>query len=402
MYRVIIKNGDVETTINEVSESEMAPRIINAPLRQSINAIDSFQFEMFPNNPGFFSIRELTTQVKVVNVKNNQCEFEGRVLICNDIMNEDGGISKSVTCEGELAYLQDSNQVWGEYHDITVRQLLTKIIENHNNLVSEDKRFVVGNVTVTDSNDSLYRFLGYDKTWDTIQDKLVDRLGGEIQLRKVNGIRYIDYLTEIGESSNVDIRLSKNMKSIEREIDATKIITRLIPLGAEVKTSDDDVGNTDDTENTDETSEVSKPRITIGVVNDGCIYLDDADAIKQFGIITGTQFWNDVYISANLKQKGLAYLKAINKVSNAFKIGVIDLWQLGLDIDTFKVGNYYNVVNPMMNINETLRIIEKEIRIEAPEQSTLTFGEKFDSIRDYQKKANKVVKTAGQLEIFNK
>lgn len=400
MYRVSIVNGDVETTINEVSESAMAPRVVTGSVKQAINSIDSFKFEILPNNPGFYMLQELKTWVKVLNVKNNQCEFEGRVLICNDVMNEDGSISKSVTCEGELAYLQDSNQIWGEYHDATVRHLLEVMIENHNKLVSEDKRFVVGNVTVTDSNNSLYRFLGYDKTWDTIQDKLIDRLGGEIQLRKVNGVRYIDYLTEIGGMSNVDIVLSKNMKSIEREIDSTEIITRLIPLGAEVTMSLEDTE--ENAEKTDETQEISKPRMDISIVNNGCIYLDDTEAIQKFGIITGTVIWNDVYLSENLKKKGQAYLEMMNKVSKRFKVGVVDLWQLGLDMDTFKVGNYHNVVNPLMGINESLRIIEKEIRIEAPEESSLTFGEKFDSIRDYQKKANKVVKTAGQLEIFNK
>lgn len=390
MYQVSIFNSNVETIINEVSEMENAPRVKMGTVRQAINAIDSFTFEIMPDNPGFFAIHALKTTVKVLNVKNNKCEFEGRVLICNDIMADDGSFVKHVVCEGELGYLQDSNQVFAGYFLIRLSTYFETMIENHNNVVSEDKRFTIGNISLSD-NPFISGYIGYDKTWDTIQDRIISVYGGEIRMRKVNGVRYIDYVTTIGETSNVDIRLSKNMKSLEREIDTTKIITRLIPLGAEIISDFDEY-----VENS------TRERVNISAANNGCIYLDHAQAIKEFGVITDTVVWDDVTDANELKTKGQNYLNTLNKIPYSFKIGVVDLWQLGLDIDTFKVGNYHNVTNPLMGIDETLRITEKEIRIEAPEESSLSFGEKFDSIATYHNKTNKILRNNGSMMTFMK
>ncbi len=59
-------------------------------------------------------------------------------------------------CEGELAFFNDSTQPQAEYHDITVRGFLQTLVNIHNAKVSENRRFTLGAVTVTDSNNSLY------------------------------------------------------------------------------------------------------------------------------------------------------------------------------------------------------------------------------------------------------
>ena len=66
----------------------------------------------------------------------------------------------------------------------------------------------------------------------------------------------MDYLDFIGEESTTDIEIAKNMKSIDREIDYSEIFTRIIPLGAKLKTIDE-AGNEIETEE----------RLTISSVN---------------------------------------------------------------------------------------------------------------------------------------
>lgn len=279
-------------------------------------------------------------------------------------MNNNGILSISVTCESELGYLMDSTTLYGEYHNISVRDFLQVIIDNHNSQVSEEKRFILGNVTVTDNNDSLYRFLGYTKTLDAIKDKLIRRLGGEIQIRYENGIKYLDYLESIGETKETEIRLSKNLKTIEQQKDPTGVISRLIPLGSKLENSDE--------------------RLTIEGVNNGIKYIDDKEAIERFGIITDSFTWDDVAIASNLLQKGKSYLKENNKVKKKYKITALDLSLINLDFDSFEVYNTYPVINPLMAINENLRIIEKNIDGNNPQNSSLTVGEKFDDIKQYQ------------------
>ncbi len=158
------------------------------------------------------------------------------------------------------------------------------------------------------------------------------------------------------------------MVTIEQEQDPTDIISRLIPLGNKIG---------DDTEE----------RLTISEVNNGINYIDDEEAIEKFGIIVGSQTWDDVSLASNLLSKGKEFQKENNRIKKAHKLSALDLSLIGLDIDSFELGNYHPVINPLMNIDETLRIIEKSIIIESPESSTLTIGDKFLDIKDYQLEA---------------
>lgn len=364
MYEIKLANNNEEVVINAVSTDAEAPRLINAKIKHAINSIDSLSFTITPNNPGYASINALTTLVEVLNTRNNKVEFKGRILLPLDKMDSSGLLSKSVTCESELGYLMDTTTVYGEYHNISVRDFLQVIISNHNSQVSAEKRFILGTVNVIDNNDSLYRFLGYTKTLDAIKDKLINRLGGELQVRYENGNRYLDYLTSIGETKETDIRLSKNLETIEQEKNPLSVISRLIPLGAKMEDSED--------------------RLTISSVNGGSIFIDDSAAINEFGVIVRTVQFDDVNVPSILLSKGQSYLSENNKIKKRYKISALDLSIIGLDFDSFEVGNTYPVINPIMNIDENLRIIEKDVDCNNPQNSNLTFGEKFEDIKQYQ------------------
>ena len=363
MYEVKIINDSNETIINAISTSSEAPRI-TGQCKFGINTIDSFTFNILPNNEGYNLIKDLKTLVEVNNIKTNKNEFRGRVLIQTPKMNSSGLLTKSITCESELGYLMDSVQEHGEYHDITVRGFLELIIDNHNKQVSEDKHFTVGVVEVIDNNDSLYRYLGYDKTLDTIKDKLIDRLGGELRVRHENGIRYLDYLQSIGEKKDTEIVLARNLITIEQERDPSEIITRLVILGPKLEDSEE--------------------RLTVASINNGLNYIDDEEAISEFGIIADTVTFDDVNIVENLLSKGKDYLKENNKIKKKHKINALDLSLIGLDVASFEVGNTYRVINPLMNIDEDLRVIEKTLDINSHQSSSLSIGDKFEDIKDYQ------------------
>lgn len=386
MYEVKLINDDKETIINAVSTHIDAPRITGT-IKLGINTIDSFTFNIYKNNQGYDLIKSLKTKIEVINTKTNKIEFKGRVLLPKQKMSNLGLFTKTVVCESELGYLMDSTQRYGEYHNVTVREFLEIIIEQHNKQVSEDKQFKVGQVTVTDNNDSLYRFIGYEKTFNTIQDKLIDRLGGELRIRYINGVRYLDYLEEIGSVSSTEIRLAKNLVTLEEEKDPTSIITRLVPLGSK-KTVIDDNG---------EETEIEE-RITVAEINNGLDYIDDIEAMEEFGIIEDTVTFDDVNIVENLLRKGKEYLRSNNKIRKSYSITALDLSLIGLDINSIDLYNYYKVSNSLMNIDEELRVIEKTIKIESPEDSTVQVGEKFDDIKKYQLSVSKTAKEVKEVQ----
>jgi len=363
MYQVTLINNGVETVINAVSTANGSPRI-EGSIKQGINTIDNFTFSILPNNEGYSKLNPFKTLIEILDTKTNLKEFIGRILLPVGNMDSTGALSQTVVCESELAFLKDTNTRYGEYHNITVRNFLAVIINNHNSLVDADKQFTLGIVNVVDSNDSLYRFLDYNKTLDVIKDKLISRLGGELRVRHEDGVRYLDYLTEIGEAKATDIRLSKNLLTIEQEKDPTNVISRLIPLGAK---------KTD-----------SEERLTIVSINGGLDYIDDSEAIAEFGIISDSYKWDDVTTASALMGNGNAYLNEVNRIKKKYKIGALDLFTIDLDVDSFQVGNSYPIINPIMGIDEYLKVVERTIDINSPQNSNLSVGDKFEDIKAYQ------------------
>ncbi len=374
MYIVSIINGEDSLVIHHPHLNEL--KVQDGTIKKGINTVESFSFSILPQNPGYNEIFLRKTHVNVYNTKTNKYEFKGRALIPTNKMTVDGIFRKSFLCESKLGYLYDSRQRHGEYHNMTVEEFLRVILDNHNKQVEPYKRIKLGIVTVTNSTDNVYRYLGYESTLDTIFDKLIDRLGGEIQLREEeNGELYLDYLTEIGSVKNTEIRLGKNLKSIEVEADPSQIISRIVPLGATIESEDETA------------TDASQARITIASVNNGLDYIDDQEAIALVGIQEETVTWDDITNPSILKARGQQYLKANNRVKKQHIISALDLSLIGLDIDQFDIYNYYPVKTPILQ--DTLRIVGKTVFINEPEANDLTFGDKLKKASEYQNEANK-------------
>ena len=377
MYEVKIINNKEETIINSVGASQYVPRITGS-CKFGINTIDSFTFTIFPNNDGYNLIYPLKTLVEVKNLNTNNVEFEGRVLLQTPKMDNNGIIYKTVVCESYLGYLNDSVQSYETISGVSAEELFKKIINNHNSQVENSKKFIIGEIKIgTSSSDNEDRYLNYEKTFDSINKNLIERFGGELRVRKAGDNIYIDYIKEIGEKKNTVIALANNLIAIEQEKDPSEIITRLIPVGAKLENSDE--------------------RLTITSINGGINYVEDEEAIKEFGVIVDTVNFDDITEAIELLNKAKSYLKENNKIKKKYKIDALDLSKIDLNFDSFEVGNKYRVINPLMNIDEELRIIEKTLDINSPQNSSLTFGDKFEDIKDYQLGITKATKDLNTL-----
>ena len=377
MYEVKIINNKEETIINSVGASQYVPRITGS-CKFGINTIDSFTFTIFPNNDGYNLIYPLKTLVEVKNLNTNNVEFEGRVLLQTPKMDSNGIIYKTVVCESYLGYLNDSVQSYETISGVSAEELFKKIINNHNSQVENSKKFIIGEIKIdTSSSDNEDRYLNYEKTFDSINKNLIERFGGELRVRKAGDNIYIDYIKEIGEKKNTVIALANNLIAIEQEKDPSEIITRLIPVGAKLENSDE--------------------RLTITSINGGINYVEDEEAIKEFGVIVDTVNFDDITEAIELLNKAKSYLKENNKIKKKYKIDALDLSTIDLNFDSFEVGNKYRVINPLMNIDEELRIIEKTLDINSPQNSSLTFGDKFEDIKDYQLGITKTSKDLNTL-----
>lgn len=369
MHTVTITNGTEKTTIH----SDNLDRISGGKIVKAVNAVDSFTFTIYPDNAEYNKLKPLTTSVTVTDDSTGKDVFIGRVLKCPDSMDEQGLICKSVTCEGRLGWLYDSVQPYVEYKMVGIRTVLASFISKHNTQVGDDKHISVGQVTVTAENNYTYS-VNWVSTMDAISEQLVGKFGGEIQLRDQDGKVYIDYLEHIGHGTDTKIELAVNLKTISREVDETSVITRLYPLGAK---------QTD-----------SEKRLTIGAVNGGKDYIEDSALVAKYGVISGTQTWDDVTQASILKTKATAYLKSANKAKKQYKITAVDLSTIDMNFEQFELGCWYRVVNPLMGIDEDLRIVGITINLDNPEQSELTFGDKFETMTGFMTAKTKSLQTA--------
>lgn len=388
MYKVTLINDGAKTVIHDPHFNDL--KVIAGSIKQGENVADSFSFTILPDNPGYGLIRPLKTLITVENMLTGKMEFDGRILMPTETMSDSGAFAQSFVCESELGYLHDSCQRHGEYHNMTVREFFEVMIDNHNRDIANDeidKTFVVGVVTVTNSTDSVYRYLGYENTFDTIDDKLISRLGGVLRVRKENGIRYLDYLAETVEVKSTEIRLAKNLKSISKEVDPSDIITRLIPLGMSLDSEDEDA------------TDASQARLTIASVNGGKDFIVDHQAERDIGtVVVRSVVWDDITQPSILKTRGQQYLQGNNRVKVKYVVSALDLSLIKRDPDSFEVGYYYPVINPVMGIDEPLKVIGKTVDIINPNKNDLTIGDKFKTTAQYNYEANKAQQNVMELQ----
>ena len=121
------------------------------------NAAGSFVMTVPPSNLGYSTIVRMVTDIAVH--KDGKEIWAGRVLS----ENEDFYRNRVLTCEGELAFFNDSTQPPAEYAGGTIREYLEAMIGIHNAKVGDNRKFTIGIVTVVDEDFPTY-YTNYEKT----------------------------------------------------------------------------------------------------------------------------------------------------------------------------------------------------------------------------------------------
>lgn len=334
-------------------------KVFAPKLTLELNKTGDFSFTIHTNHPYYGTILKLKTIVTVY--QDDYLIFRGRVLnIEEGFYNQ-----RSVKCEGELAFLLDSIKRPYEFTG-SVRDYIKLLIDNHNSQVLEPQQFVLGNVTVTDPNNTIVRSnIDYVNTWDEINKKLIEELGGYISVRHENGVNYIDYLEDFNLLSPQKVEFAKNLLDLKMHKKGEEIYTGIIPLGAKVKDAE---GN-----DTDE-------RLTIATVNNGLDYLVDEEAIalhntRNFKI----QIWDDVTLASNLLTKGRAALGTLKESKPTIELTAADMATANKDITSFHLGTYVQVISNPHGIDQTFLIYKLSIDLFNPAANKLTLGGTVES-----------------------
>ena len=363
-------------------------QVIGAKCDLELNKTGSLTFQIAPTHPYYDKIKKHTSVITLL--QDDKIIFRGRVL--NDELNFYN--IKNVECEGELSYLLDTIQRYKEYHlegssdENIIKTYFKTLIDNHNEQVNGSKSFLVGVVDITDPNNYLYKVSNYENTLNTINDKLIGTYGGYLRIRHSGGLRYLDYVKELGTCKQ-KIEFGENLIDMTRHIKGEQIFTALIPLGAKVGT---------DSEKRLDIKSI-KDATTDGIVktND---YIYDFNAVNRWGWLWTTNTWDDVTKASNLYSKAKEMLKEIVNETLTIELTAIDLNLVNVDIDRIELGDKIQCVSAPHNIDEIMLVESISIDIENPANTKIQLvmpqtqvynssASKKPSITDNQTSSNK-------------
>lgn len=351
MYKIILdENKIVQDSIDNV--------VISPVLTEKINGVPTLKYTI-PYSDKFY--KDYQRRISKIEVQYDGVpKFKGRLL--NDRLLFNG--NKELTFEGELAFLNDIQyppyNFEGDYGD-----LFKNVINYYNSKCDEDKRFNVGQITMTDSNNYITRSNEtYSSCWSVISEKILS-YGGYIKLRYAGNERYLDLLYESGTVTKQKIEFGENLLDLEEYIDSSEIATVIIPLGAR-KTETEQLK--DDVERT-----FTAERVDIRSVNNGSLYIEST-LVEKLGRVERVINWDDVTTPINLLTKAKKKVDELILENQTITAKAIDLHYAGNDTPYFKIGDIIPIVSKPHNIDTTAILTERTTYLNDPTQDTFSLG----------------------------
>lgn len=343
MFTVILDANN--KVIHDPSQNDSGLLVVGGVINKQVNCADSFTFTIYPDNVGYSDIEIMTTWLSVL--KDGEVVFHGRVLAEKTGWNNE----KEITCEGDLAILNDS--ILRPYSfSGTLSDYMTMLINQHNAQVGADKQIVIKTVD-NPTTQIIRRTADYKPTLQELFEKIVNYFGGYLVIEIENGVRKISYVTDSTSGTNQTLEIGKNIIDFNRTIAAEALATAIIPLGA--------------------TSEETGQRLTIKTVNDGSDFLASPDAATK-GLIYAVYTFDGITDPAELKAKGQAVLEDLTRIVPRIELSAVDLSSAGYDIDAIGFFQYVTVQDNAHTVSGQYLITERTYNISAPEQDKVTFG----------------------------
>ena len=342
--------------------------IINPELHEALNDAGYIQFTVPESNPLYNDIKERISMVQVYKDDVLIFNAEVREVTVNSIKD------KKVYAVGELAFLTDSIQPQQRYQNRTVLQLFDALLSEHNAQVESKKQFTRGVVTVTDANDSLYRYTNYEDTLTAMREKLCDTLDGYLRVRYQDGVRYLDFVTldDYGKTCQQPIKFGANLLEYASNSTGADIATAVIPLGAKLEESE---------------IEGLDAYTTIKSVNGGKDYIYSQEAVEQFGWIRKVVNWDDVTEPANLLKKANAWLEQNQFANLTLELKALDLSILSEKMESMELGDRIRAIAEPYGMDTWFPLQEKVTYFQHPENNKLTLSN--TASKTYTSQANK-------------
>lgn len=367
------------TASRRVIHDPYSPRgnkIVHGEIKQAVNSIHELEFAIPLDHTMYQKMVQFKSIIEVVNLRDNEVEFVGRVLTMANEMSTNGFVQK-VVCEDFLSYLHDSAQWFQKLPNKGAEDYFKIIFDSANVQIEEFKRIIPRNITVHGKSDRPFRYIGYDSSWDTVRERIINNIGGYLTLREFNTRLYVDWTKDIGVTKESPIKLGQNIKSASREVDFDGLATIIVPIGADLQSQNQG-------QEEDQSPDVTRAQLDIRSVNDGKMYLADEELIKEFGFIRKSVIWTEIDNPSILLARGKQYLRNQKIALAKWTISAVERYLIDSRYSKFRIGNKHKIINAPLSGIETLQILEKKIDILNPQSVDLTIGSQSQSLSAYQ------------------
>lgn len=347
--------------------------VVSPKVKLEMGKSGSCSFGLLPSHRLYNSLTKLKTEI-VVNQDSEEI-FRGRVYeISTDIYKQ-----RTVTCEGNLAFLADTLQppdrtkktvkdtvsYHGEEGDYskeysqqeeegvkeTNKAHFEKLISRHNAQVEPWKRFTVGTVNIAEASEQVtFDASNYRDTLNAIESDLTNYYSGFLRTRRSGNTTYIDWIKDYGSTSTQTIDFGINMIEMTEDSNAEDIFTVLVPIG--------DDG------------------LTISEVNGGKIGIENANGISKYGKIYKTESFSGISDANKLKQMGQTYMnKNYKDAPVKFSIKALDRRLLDQSVRAYHVGDKIRVISKPHGIDRTVECLSIDIDMQSPENTSYELGD---------------------------
>ena len=263
-------------------------------------------------------------EVELFEVETGLVLFRGRVRAVS--MEFDG--SKKLTCEGAMAYLNDTTVRPYKTYDTDeiecdinapaeANKLFEWFIEQHNaHVMNACEKFRIG-VNAGANYGKLQRGTGTrPATLKEMRDKLEKACGGWLRVRYDATGSIIDWLPDTGAAEATQrVELGSNLLDLDTQVDGKDIYTAIVPVGKTGKGSDEHKVNVS----------AETAYVPFGFAIQGDVVVDMA-AVEKYGLIEKTMSY-DLDKPQALADKAVADLAA-GKLDDSIEVSTFDLHNL--------------------------------------------------------------------------
>lgn len=342
-----IKIGDVDAFNNDIPGMQLGDPTLTLELSKAGTL--TFKLPALHNSSSLFSAPATILRV----YDDSTLVFKGRMLTeSSDFLK-----TRSVTCEGPLAFLNDSIIRPFDFSG-SLKDFFTYVITAHNKDTKPWQHITPGTISITDDYVH-YSSTDYLSAWDVIKTRVLETHGGYIRIRydvKENAV--LDYAEGFTGTTHT-VAAGENLIDLNQSRSAENTYTACIPLGAKIEQTLSD-GTT------------QERRLTIETENDGYDYLIDTGLAASYGVIyapvTETT-WDNVTVAKNLYDRGKQYLE--NKAATLRDTITIDAALLG---NRPALGDTVQLISSAHNLTATMLINKITYQLCSPYAVRISLG----------------------------